>query len=246
MDESLASGTVLLALRIAPTFTLAPPFAQLRVPARVRIVLVLALAASMAAVAPSAPPTRSLVVAACTELLLGALVAFGFQAAFAGLAFAGRTLDIQAGYGLALVIDPGTSNQAPLFGTMLTLLGGLLFFAMDGHIELVRLFVLLNHWVPPGSSVAFDAPARVVAMLGACIATGTAVVAAPMVALFMVDVVIAWLSRTLPQMNALMLGLQVKTAVTLLVTAASVGIAGPVILRLLRQAFEFAPSVVAP
>lgn len=246
MDSSLATGTLLLSLRLGPVFTLAPPFAQLSVPLRVRVILVLSLAASLAALVPTAQTTTSLITASATELFLGMLLAFGFQAGFAGLDFAGRALDIQAGYGLALVIDPATNNQAPLFGTLLTLVASLVFFLVDGHLELMRVLGTLTRLMPPGSALMPIVPARLMAFLGSSVLIGIGAIAAPMIALFLVDVVIAWLSRALPQINALLLGLQVKTMVTLVVAAAAVGLAGPVMLRLIRRSLDFVPSLVTP
>lgn len=245
MDGSLASGTLLLTLRIGPVLTLAPPFSELRLPLRVRVVLVLALAVSLAALAPAVPTpgAGALLAGAATEIFLGMALAFGFQAAFAALAFAGRALDIQAGYGLALVIDPGTNNQSPLFGTLLTLVAGMVFFAVNGHLELVRLFATLVKAIPPGAAIAFEEPMRLIAFLGVSLAIGLGAVGAVMLALFLVDVTIAYLSRALPQMNALLLGLQVKTTITLIVTAATAGLAGPTIMRLIRLALDFLPSL---
>jgi flagellar biosynthesis protein FliR len=245
MDGTLATGTLLLSLRLGPVFTLAPPFAQLNVPLRVRVVLVLSLAASLAAISPAAQAT-SLITASATELFLGMLLAFGFQAGFAGLDFAGRALDVQAGYGLALVIDPATHNQAPLFGTLLTLVASLVFFLANGHLELMRVLGVLTRMMPPGSALLPVIPAKLMAFLGTSMLIGVGAVAAPMVALFLVDVVIAYLSRALPQINALLLGLQVKTMVTLVVASAAVGLSGPVILRLIRRSLDFVPSLVTP
>ncbi|KAF1004689.1 MAG: hypothetical protein GAK28_03891 [Luteibacter sp.] len=246
MDSSLATGTLLLSLRLGPLLTFAPPFSQLRLPLRVRVVLVLAMAGSLAMIAPATPAGVHWITAAATELFLGMLLAFGFQAGFAGLDFAGRALDIQAGYGLALVIDPATSNQAPLFGTVLALVAGLVFFLVGGHLELMRMLALLVKLVPPGGALTPIAPTRLTAFLGASLLTGLGAIAAPMLALFLVDVAVAYLSRALPQMNALLIGLQVKTVVTLIVTATAIGLAGPAIMRLIRQSLEFVPSLVAP
>lgn len=245
MEESLVTETLLLSLRLGPLLTLAPPFAQLRVPLRIRVALVLALAASLATIVPGAR-VSSLIEASASELFLGMLLAFGFQAGFAGLDFAGRALDIQAGYGLALVIDPATSSQAPLFGTLLSLIASLVFFLANGHLDLIRVLGALTRVLPPGSPLMPIVPAKLIAFLGGSVLIGVGALAAPMLALFLVDVVIAYLSRALPQINALLLGLQVKTMVTLMVTSVAIGLAGPVILRLIRRSLDFVPSLVAP
>jgi flagellar biosynthetic protein FliR len=246
MEAFWPVATLLQSLRIGPLFLIAPPFSQLRVPMRVRVCLVLALAASFGALVPSGDiPTHELIPAAGYELMLGMLLAFAFQATFAALSFAGRVLDVQAGYGLAMVIDPATSAQAPLFGTILSLVAGLLFFASNGHLELIRLLAALQRVLPLGQPLPLSSPMPVIALLGASMAVALGAVASSMVALFLIDLAVAYLSRALPQMNALMLGLQVKTIATLFVLALTCGIVGPVALRLIRLALDFVPTLGA-
>jgi flagellar biosynthetic protein FliR len=56
--------------------------------------------------------------------------------------------------------------------------------------------------------------------------------------LFIVDMAIAFMSRTLPQMNVLLLGFQVKTLVVLAVLPIAVALSAGLLLRLLRAALE--------
>jgi flagellar biosynthetic protein FliR len=67
---------------------------------------------------------------------------------------------------------------------------------------------------------------------------------ASILALFLVDAVIGLMSRTLPQMNVLMLGIQVKTLVLLLVLPISVGIWGAVMARLSRYTLDAIPRLL--
>ncbi|MBC8731574.1 flagellar biosynthetic protein FliR [Paraburkholderia sp. UCT2] len=244
-STSWTLGVLLLSLRIGPVFVLAPPFSQTQVPARVRVCFVLALAACLA---HSAAPEvymdgAALLIAAAAELMLGLAICFAFQAAFAALTFAGRVLDVQAGYGLAMVIDPGSRAQAPLFGTILTLVAGLLFFASGGHLELVRLLMALTSVIPVGYARVAVTPDALIGYFGIALGVGLSVIAAAMVTLFLIDVAIAFLSRALPQMNALMLGLQVKVIATPVMMALSAGLLAPATLRLLTHALAFVPSL---
>ena len=246
MDAFWPVATLLQSLRIGPLFLIAPPFSQLRVPMRVRVCLVLAIGVSLTALAPSTDVASDrLIAAAGYELLLGMLLAFAFQATFAALSFAGRTLDVQAGYGLATVIDPVTNAQAPLFGTVLTLVAGLLFFASNGHLELIRLLASLQHVLPLGQPLPLSNPMPIIALLSVSSGIALGAVSTVVVTLFLIDLAVAYLSRALPQMNALMLGLQIKTIATLFVVALTCGIAGPVALKLIRLALEFVPALGA-
>jgi flagellar biosynthetic protein FliR len=242
---SWTMGILLLSLRIGPVFVLAPPFSQTQVPARVRVCLVLALAACLAHGVPSTVYANSanLLMAAVAELMLGLAIAFAFQTAFAALSFAGRVLDVQAGYGLAMVIDPGSRAQAPMFGTILTLVAGLLFFATNGHLELLRLFATLLRVIPLGYAQLMSNPQALIGYFGVTMGMGLVAVSAVMVTLFLIDLSIAFLSRALPQMNALMLGLQIKTIATLVMMTLSAGLLVPAALRLMTHAMALVPSL---
>lgn len=239
-------SVMLLTLRIAPVLVLAPPFSQVQVPLRVRTCLVLALAACLSQPISSVIylDEGALLVSALSELLLGLMIAFGFQAAFAALSFAGRVLDVQAGYGLAMVIDPGSRGQSPLFGTILVLVAGLVFFAVNGQNDLLRLLAALVYVLPVGQAQIVAGPQAFIGYFGTVMGMGLAAVSAAILTLFLVDLSIAFLSRALPQMNALMLGLQVKTIVTLVTMALSAGLVASVAMRLMSAALEFVPTLI--
>lgn len=245
VSVSRCIAALLLSLRIGPVFVLAPPFSQTQVPVRVRVCLVLALAFCLAhSVTPGVYADHNvLLLAATSELFLGLTIAFGLQAAFAALSFAGRVLDVQAGYGLAMVIDPGSRGQAPMFGTILVLVAGLIFFATNGHLDLLRLIAALIDVLPVGQAHLPENPKAFISYFSIVMGMGLSAGAAVIVTLFLIDLSIAFLSRALPQMNALMLGLQVKTIVTLVVMALSAGLLVPVTMRLMSAALGLIPTL---
>jgi flagellar biosynthetic protein FliR len=237
-------ATLLLTLRIAPVFAFAPPFTLLGMPVRVRVLLTLMLAACLVQL-PGARATvftgdlDSFVPLAASELLIGLGVAFAFQAAFAALYFAGRVLDFQAGFGLALVIDPATRSQSPLLGTLLAMVGAAVFFAVDGHHDLLRVFSASLEAVPIGALASGWAPEAIIAHFGVVFALGLVIAGAAMLVLFLTDIALAFLMRTMPQMNVLLLGLQVKTVVLLLTLVAMSGLLLPAFLRVFESAIRF-------
>lgn len=237
-------ATLLLTLRIAPVFAFAPPLTLLGMPVRVRVLLTLMLAACLvqlpgARAADFTGDLASFVPLAASELLIGLGVAFAFQAAFAALYFAGRVLDFQAGFGLALVIDPATRTQSPLLGTLLAMVGAAVFFAVDGHHDLLRVFAASLEAVPIGALASGWAPEAVIAHFGVVFALGLVIAGAAMLVLFLTDIALAFLMRTMPQMNVLLLGLQVKTVVLLLTLVAMSGLLLPAFLRVFESAIRF-------
>lgn len=245
MDQLAAwlLGTLILSLRIAPVFAFAPPFTLVRVPLRLRLMLGLALAGCLTTYHPNAQLAADatsgvLAVAAARELLLGAITAAVFQIAFSALYIAGRTVDIQAGFGLSLLIDPTSNAQTPLAGTLLAYAAGSVFFAMDGHAELLRIFAASLDAIPLGGLVEPPSPGRIAGLMTASCLVAFGVVGGAVLCLFIADLAIALLSRTTPQMNVLVLGFQLKTVLFFVALPTSFGMGGALLARLVRIALE--------
>ena len=228
---------LLLSLRIAPVFGFAPPFSLIRIPATVRMLMGMGLAACLLAGHPTAVLTdvrlSHLVVAGAHELLIGTVFVLGFQVTFAALYVAGRTIDIQAGFGLALLIDPTSRAQTPLVGTLFAYAAGAVFFALDGPSELLRLFDSSLTAFPLGALALPETIAPLGLFMTAMFLTAFGVVGGAVLVLFLADVIIAAMSRTIPQMNVLVLGFQVKTLLLLLVLPAAFGMGGALFARML-------------
>lgn len=231
----------LAALRLGPTFAFAPPFTLIRVPALVRGTLVVGLAVVMVgAREPSEIPSwlGKFPVAAASELALGLSMALALQLAFAVIGMAGRALDIQAGFGLAFLIDPATKAQSPLIAALFGYLAAAIFFATDGPYSLLAIFSASFVAMPLGGALVPDSVQQVIAYLGAVSVLALGVAGLASVVLLLVDLVVAMMSRTLPQMNVLVLGFQIKSLLTLLLLPATLGLSAGVILTILRLAIE--------
>lgn len=244
-----ACSVLLLSLRVAPVFAFAPPFTLVRMPRTFRMLLGLGLAACIAAANPAAAQITdfgagALALAAVRELLLGTIFAAAFLIAFAALQVAGRTIDIQAGFGLSTLIDPTTRASMPLVGTLFVYAAGMIFFAAGGPEELLRLLAASLDAVPLGTHQLQPSPASLIAFVSLTFLTAFGVAGGAILALFLVDLAIAMMSRTVPQMNVMILGFQVKTILLLVVLPITFGSAGAMLARMLRITIEALPGLI--
>lgn len=231
----------LAALRLGPTFAFAPPFTLIRVPALVRGGLVVGLATVVVGGRDPAGTqnwTDSFPMAAASELALGLAMALALQLAFAVIGMAGRMLDIQAGFGLAFLIDPTTKAQSPLIAALFGYLAAAVFFATDGPYSLLAIFSASFAAMPIGSAIIPGTITPLVGYLGTISVLALGVVGLASTVLMLIDLVIAMMSRSLPQMNVLVLGFQTKALATLLLLPVTLGLSAGVILTILRLAIE--------
>jgi flagellar biosynthetic protein FliR len=244
-----ALATLLLSLRIVPTFAFAPPFTFMRVPASVRLVLAVSLAAWLVAAHPGETWQSNfrevgLIATALPELLMGVTFALSLQIAFAALLTAGRTVDIQAGYGLAALIDPTTRAPLPLVGTLFAYAAGAVFFAIGAPADLLAIWDNAVAQVPLGAAGVGTNVPLLGAYMSAVFLMAFGAAGLIILVLFVIDLAIAFMSRTMPQMNVLLLGFQVKTIATLMVLPVAIALSIALYVRMLRFALQTAAELV--
>jgi len=218
-DTGWVLATALVATRLGALSLLSPAFGGTLVPAPVRVMLVLALAAVLAGglsfdASPSGGGAGALILAFAREASLGAALALGVSMAFAVFGFGGRLVDLQIGFGLGQVFDPTTRQATPVFGALAGWLGLLAFFLSDAHHGLMRGIVLSLEAVPPGA--AWPAESLLAGVAGAAArmtSLGFAIFAPVVLCLLVAEFALGFASRSLPQMNTLVVGMPVKVLV---------------------------------
>lgn len=240
---------LLVTLRVGPTLMFAPPFTYLRIPATVRFLLAFALAGWIVAALPGGAPLIAvsegvLVDAAASELFIGIALAPCLQIAFGAILTAGRLVDFQVGFGLALLADPSLRTQMPLTGTLLVYAAGAVFFLAGGFTDLLAIWSKSVDLIPIGQPVSEISLASLLRFISGVFVLALGLVGLVILTLLLIDVVIAFLSRTLPQMNVLVLGFQVKTIALLLTLPFVFSLSGALFLRIVRLAIDSTPQLV--
>lgn len=247
IDVGWMTLVLLASIRIGALFVLTPLFGAMPLPARFRVLLALMLAASLVAALGTPTPAAleaarspgALLLAGLAEVAIGAAMAFGLFAAFAAFQFAGRLLDTQIGFSLGTVFDPVTRLQAPLLGSLLNLLGVVLFFALDGHQLLLRGIAWSLTSMPPGQWPRTWSPSTFLDQFGVMFIFGLTLAAPVIFALLLVDIGLGIASRTMPQLNIFTVGIPIKIAAGLLLFASTLAVMAPVMGRVFGTAFTF-------
>jgi flagellar biosynthetic protein FliR len=249
MTDSLTAA-LLVSLRLAPTLAFAQPFTLLRVPVMVRVLLAVGLSLWLVDARPALTTDRlaghGLVGMFFGELMVGISIAIALQLAFAAILWAGNVLDVQAGFGLAALADPTTQAEQPLASTVLVYAAAAVFFTTGAPYDLLALWAASLEALPLGYGMLQPDMAALGSYIAAVFALALGLVGATMLALFLTDVVIAFLARTLPQMNVLLLGFQVKAMVMLLTLPLSIALGAALFLRIARLALAAPPTWWAP
>lgn len=184
------------------------------------------------------------------DLTLGLALGFGAGVVFSAFSVAGQILDFQIGFGMVNVFDPQSGAQVPLLGNLLYLMALVIFLSADGHHFLLQ--ALWSSWqvIPPGGSWGGPALTLEIVRLVAVMFVGGVEIAAPVVAaLFLADLALAVVARTIPQLNIFVVGLPLKATVGLALLALSLPAYGMVLRALLTEvekSLEIFLSVLPP
>ena len=232
-------SALLLSLRIGPVFAFAPPFTMMKIPVIVRVLLSIAIAGWLASALPQefrVIEEGQLFVHMLAEVFKGLLAALGLQIAFAAILFVGRTLDFQAGFALALLADPSLQSRMPLIGSFLAYAAAMVFFAGGGANELLALWAQSVERSPIGAYPGALNLSAVFSLLSVTFVSAVGLAGLVLLSLLMIDLTVGFLSRTLPQMNVLLLGFQVKSIAILLLLPLVLSGSGLVFLNILVAA----------
>ncbi|MBV8636342.1 MAG: flagellar biosynthetic protein FliR [Burkholderiaceae bacterium] len=217
LDVSMAwiSSALLCSLRLGAMLLMTPVLDGFGIPPRVRIILVVALSASLASALPKTEAAVTadswpFFLAAINELFTGALLGFGIMCAFAAFSFAGNLLDQQLGFNLASVFDPSTRVQSPLVSSIFGLMATVMFFTIDGHHALLRGFAYSLEKVPLGSGLHNFSVGTLVNQFGLIFSFGLLLASPVMLCVFLLEIGLSVISRSLPQMNIFVISIPVK------------------------------------
>ncbi|QHE52205.1 flagellar biosynthetic protein FliR [Pontibacillus sp. HMF3514] len=172
------------------------------------------------------------------EALVGLMVGFIAYLLISAIQVAGGFIDFQMGFAIANVIDPQTGAQSPLIGQYLYTFTLLFLLAVNGHHLLID-GVFYSYEVIPMEQlyVPFSNPDMMDYVLQTfnkmfVIAFQMAI---PIVGcLFLVDVALGIIARTVPQLNVFVVGLPLKILVSFIVIFISFGM----FTMLVHQLFE--------
>jgi flagellar biosynthetic protein FliR len=242
-------AVLLVSIRFGMVFVLTPLFTAAQVPVQFRVLFTLAMSALIVAgvgvTAAKVPiSTLGLIQAALSEAVIGGVMAFGVLAAFAAFLLGGRIIDIQMGFGVASLIDPATRSQVSLLGTFLNLTAVVAFFAVDGHHMIIRGLVFSLQHIPPGTSLGEINMGAIVAHFGAMFIFGVMIVAPALFSILLLDVGLAVVARTMPQLNIFIISLPLKIFVGLAITAISLPYTGSVMSKIFESIFSYWETLI--
>lgn len=197
--------------RIGGLLMAAPVFGARVVPVRIRLGLAVAITLLVAPLLPAMPAIDPLssdgMMITAQQILIGAAMGFALRLVFTALEMAGQMTAHLMGLSFASMMDPQNGVQVPVVSQFYTIMGILLFLAMNGHLITIEVLVDSFRTLPVGASGLEAEGARGLALWGSTMFAGGLLIAMPAVtALLLVNITFGVITRTSPQLNIFAVG----------------------------------------
>lgn len=151
------------------------------------------------------------------EIMVGLLIGLVAYIIVSAVQIAGGFIDFQMGFAIANVIDPQTGAQSPLTGQYFYIIALLFLLSVDGHYLLIEGIYHSYQLVPVDGIISFqqEGVARFIISVFNQMFLIAFQMAIPIVGcLFLVDVALGMIARTVPQVNVFVVGLPLKIFVS--------------------------------
>ncbi|MGI5921891.1 MAG: flagellar biosynthetic protein FliR [Syntrophomonadaceae bacterium] len=209
-------GFLMVLGRLTGLFLSAPVFASRQMPVRVKIPLILVLAATMAYFVPvkyavSLTTPGTFAGALAVEIFVGYTIGFVAYIVFGAIQLAGQVMDMQMGFGIVNVVDPQSGMQIPLMGNLNYLVSLLVYLSINGHHYLLQAVAQSYQVIPVlGAGINQSFMDLLVELTVNMFVIAVKISAPIVMAILVTDVAMGFVARTVPQMNVFIVGMPLK------------------------------------
>ena len=208
IDLSLWWPFLLVFVRITSFFATAPVFSGRQIPARQKVAFSIVLSALCAGTINThldSVAMDMLFLLILKEAFAGAALGLAAAIFFYAVQVAGTLIDFQIGFLMANFFDPTFQTNTQLTGRLKNVLAVLILLATNGHHLLIQGLLASFDWIPLDSYIPAWSDGRLASFLLDCTAkmfqAGFMMAAPIMGTLFIVDIALGIISKTVPQMN---------------------------------------------
>ncbi|WP_110929429.1 flagellar biosynthetic protein FliR [Bacillus massiliglaciei] len=214
---------LLVVVRVTTFFVAMPIFSYRTIPASHRIGLGVALAWIMYYTLdiPVLEIDAEFFLLIIKEALVGLFIGFISYVIITAIQIAGGLIDFQMGFSIANVIDPQTGAQSPLMGQYLYIIALLFLLSTNGHHLLLdgifysyQFIPLEQMFIPFGKEELIN---QVILAFNKSFIIAFQMAIPVVGSIFLVDVGLGILARTVPQLNVFVVGIPVKIIASFLV-----------------------------
>ena len=175
-----------------------------------------------------------------SEVLFGVILGFMINMVFEMVRMAGSYIDMQMGLSMMNVLDPASKTSSTIIANLMYFISLIIFFIVDGHHTIIRCLIKSFEILPIGHGIAFQNSFETFLDIFIKYFEVGVRIALPLVIILLItELCMALVSRVVPQINVMILGMPVKITVGLLAFVVFM----PIFIKTLIYAFDGIPDI---
>lgn len=208
---------LLILVRVTGIFIISPFFSRTNIPPTMKVgfaFLVSLILLNTINSNTGAIESTNLVILIFLELSIGFIFGFMAYLFFTSLYLAGQIVDMKIGFSMVNVLDPQSNTQIPIMGNFYHILAILLFVQVNGHHVMIRALVDSYELLPVGRFILNEAALnQVISIMTQSFIIGFKISSPVLATIFLLDIFLGILARTMPQMNVFIVGMPLKITI---------------------------------
>ncbi|MFL0195499.1 fused FliR family export protein/FlhB family type III secretion system protein [Clostridium sp. WILCCON 0269] len=246
IDTLYFTALILVTVRMFCFFTMVPIFFPSGTPSIVKVGLTLVMSyillpgidySTINTISSTIPFVYNCINEAAAGLTLGFLVSLCFTA----FRIAGSYMDLQIGLSMMSMFDPNSNSSTTLLERLMYWFSMVVFLAVDGHHMLIKSLMDSYKAIKLGSFFLAQDSINVVIKAFIMYFSLALKIAIPiLLIIFIADLTMSLIARTVPQLNIMILGLPIK----ILIGLGSFCFALPIFLRIMENSFQAIPDSI--
>lgn len=205
---------LLVLIRISSFVWISPGFSHKGLPQLMK----LTISAGMSMVVYGAMPLTfesltmgMFVISILKEILVGVAIGYITLLFFSGIEMAGSFVDFQVGFSMAMAYDPSLGVNVSYYGRVYYWIAMMIFFLTNMHHAVIRTVVRSFQYIPINQmEFSYLGVDGIVELFGYVFEIALNLAFPMIVVALMAEITLALLSRTVPQINVLILGMPLK------------------------------------
>ncbi len=216
---------LIVIVRCSGIFLISPFFSSQNIPNRIKIgmTLILSIIISSTLDISVEELEMPLFVLIFKELLVGAAIGFISSISISVFYVMGQIVDMSIGFGMVNVIDPQNRVQVPLMGNFYYMLALLLLITFDGHHIIINSLVDSYRYIPVGGfRIEENMVFSILDLVSNVFVIGFKLSIPVVAIIFLLDLLLGIMVRTIPQMNVFVIGLPMKIFIGMIIIAVTI------------------------
>lgn len=169
------------------------------------------------------------------EVIVGFLLGFMIYLYFVSFLILGELVDMQIGFSMVKVFDPQNNSQISILGNYYNIIAMLFFLLIDGHHLMIKALSESYNMLPLFSfSISEEVINTIFIIMKDTFIIGFKLSSPVMATIFLVNLFLGILAKTVPQMNVFVVGMPLKIIVGILTIITTV----PLFLVALQYVFD--------